>query len=874
MLSRQHARLLSDRLSDVSVRHLAARCGWSRSMVGEWKKCTRAPTRDQLVDVLTAVGASSEEVRTWVARHDGGGDGSARKARETIVGPVPEAVSPWQHRPEIARQVHSVLDRPAHAVLVGNGGMGKTQLAAAVFRRRASDADVAVWVDARSTDQIVEVYAEAARVLGVGSPADDRAHAADAFLTWLETTDRPWVVALDDVEDAAAVAPFWPGGAGTVLATTRLQDVVTAGDGRVRLSVDVFASAEARDFVTDAVETCVDDCALQLADELGRMPLALSQAVAVVRSSGLSCQEVLERLRAPGASIDAALSGPEADLAATWAMAMERAVDLSPHGAAAPVLELLAYLDSDGVDEALVTGPPARRFVASRVGVDEISADDARRALRALHRLSLVQHQAGSSRIRTHALVQRVVRESLTPEQAREAARATADALMELSDRHLYSGSAASYVASCQQLMVIAPEAMWDPEPHPILARSEIHELVLGRTDTLRPRFEHVLREGERRGVSDHPVMWMARCSLLTMPGETPSFSTLSEFAQAAEERWGRDHIVTVHARATAVCVQYTDLYPLSELQPLFEACERQFGADSRIATQVHWRVVAAMASEGEHARALDMAGRRYARLKAREGRSSLAVIEARYHLVDYAQSLGTSMACLVSVAEAAEKAGMSGYSVESLGDIQRMCDVGVREYTALSQWADDVLGPEHLLAMVLGNNVGALMLTARRHADAVAWLSQRLEQTKYPDDHTEVGTMRRNLLEGIALVSRDIEDAFALKRLSQEIADLGAESLVWRLRRQIRVGLVRAQCGEPEQGLAEMDAALAEYAREFPTDAVQYLQYQINRGVVLAMLGRTDEAAQAWDPSFEAMLPRYVGAADAFVEAMERYPL
>src|SRR5689334_7513671 len=93
-------------------------------------------------------------------------------------------------------------------VLAGLGGVGKTQLAAALAHRlwREQAVDLLVWVTASSRTSVVTGYADAAAaVSGVDDPDPDRA--AGRFLAWLAAeAERRWLVVLDDLADPADLA--------------------------------------------------------------------------------------------------------------------------------------------------------------------------------------------------------------------------------------------------------------------------------------------------------------------------------------------------------------------------------------------------------------------------------------------------------------------------------------------------------------------------------------------------------------------------------------------------------------------------------------------------------------------------------------------
>ncbi|WP_263301867.1 NB-ARC domain-containing protein, partial [Streptomyces purpurogeneiscleroticus] len=241
--------------------------------------------------------------------------------------------------------------------------MGKTQLAAHHARAawQAGEVDLLVWVNAGSRDAIVSTYAQVgAEVTGADPDVPERA--AERFLHWAETTDRRWLIVLDDVTDPADLRGLWPPHHphGRTVLTTRRRDSALTGPGRHRIDVGVFTPDEATAYLTaslDAHDRREDATEIAgLAANLGHLPLALAQAVAYLIDSGLDCAAYRTRLADRARTLTDLLpeSGglPDdhrATVAATWSLSIEQANRLRPHGLARPLLNLSSMLDPNGI---------------------------------------------------------------------------------------------------------------------------------------------------------------------------------------------------------------------------------------------------------------------------------------------------------------------------------------------------------------------------------------------------------------------------------------------------------------------------------------------------------------------------------------------
>jgi tetratricopeptide (TPR) repeat protein len=351
-------------------------------------------------------------------------------------------------------------------VLTGPGGTGKTQLAAAYARSlwQSRDTELVVWITASSRAAILAGYAEAfaqtsrapggpAPVRGAVTPAgpegraaaagrsarsyglgEDQEQLAHRFLRWLSESTRSWLVILDDLTDASDLAGLWPRGAmGRSVLTTRLPPT-SISPPRLHaklVQIGPFSRREALAFLTARLteDAGQRNGALDLAQALGCLPIALAQAAALIADARIDCREYhrqfSERQHAMGIGPD---SGYAATVAVTWSLALDQADQQLSAGLARPLLAMLAMLDPNGVPAAVLTAPAARAYIGSYTADRAPAADaDVRAALSSLARAGLLSIDPASA-VRTvygHALVQACVRQVL-PDPVRDSAAAAA----------------------------------------------------------------------------------------------------------------------------------------------------------------------------------------------------------------------------------------------------------------------------------------------------------------------------------------------------------------------------------------------------------------------------------------------------------------
>ncbi|MEV4561572.1 FxSxx-COOH system tetratricopeptide repeat protein [Kitasatospora sp. NPDC049285] len=496
------------------------------------------------------------------------------------VGVLPPRAQSFQHR-SAAERLRLAVDSGGTAVLgqvlTGTGGVGKTQLAADYARSawQRGEVDVLVWIGASTRSAVVARYAQAAEELLAVEPGDPE-RAAETFLAWLEPKagDTPcrWLVVLDDADDPAELRGLWPPDSphGRTLVTTRRREAALTGSRRRLVPVGLFTPAESAAYLGSALAAHDrHEPAHQLdalAADLGHLPLALAQAAAYLTDTALTAagyrRLLADRLRRladllpePGALPD----DHAATVAATWSLSVERADLLRPAGLARPMLQLAAMLDPNGIPVAVLASEPAlahltaHRSPGSRADLAPASAEDAAGALRALHRLSLVDHTPDDP-VRVHRLIQRATRDTLTTSRHDTAALTAADALAAVwPDVERDTDLAQALRANTAALTAVAEDALSAPDAHVVLFHAGQSLGRSGQVAAARDHFRHlVARTADRLG-PDHADTLGARHELAHWRGQAgDAAGAAAAFAELLADRLrlvGPDHLATFGAR-------------------------------------------------------------------------------------------------------------------------------------------------------------------------------------------------------------------------------------------------------------------------------------------------------------------------------------
>ena len=317
---------------------------------------------------------------------------------------------------------------PRVVALCGLGGAGKSSLAVEYAHRHIEEVGVCWQLPAEEPTVLAAGFGELANQLG----AADRGDPVAAMHGVLASSPAPWLLIFDNAPGRASVARFMPpAGPGRVLITSRNQ-IWPPGQA---LDVPVLDPQVAAGFLVSRTGDMDRRAALELAGELGGLPLALEQVAAYVQASGesLAWYLALFRKRRPEMLARGEPGYPET-VATTWRLAFEDLQQAAP--GVAGLLRLLAFCAPEVIPLRLLLQP--RPDLAGRLGEqvapvlaplleDALAAGD---AIAALRQYSLVTPPADGS-VSVHRLVQGVTADRMPADVAgqwRQAAAALIEA--------------------------------------------------------------------------------------------------------------------------------------------------------------------------------------------------------------------------------------------------------------------------------------------------------------------------------------------------------------------------------------------------------------------------------------------------------------
>jgi tetratricopeptide (TPR) repeat protein len=389
----------------------------------------------------------------------------------------------------MARSIGGMLDSGTSLVLVPVssfaegprnwlGATGKTQLAASVAESlwRSNAIDVLVWVNASDRAAVLSGYVQASVAVTGLEPADGSESVATRFLSWLSEASQQWLVVLDDLPDPKELDDLWPAGpAGRVLVTTPRVPLASV-PGRQVLPIGLYSVREALDGVTERLNAtpAQRQGAIELIDTLGREPLALAQACSVMESSGMTCRDYRDYFIRRRQQLPVVPGQVPSAAASTWTLSLDHAERLMAGESVRLMLVLLALLDGHGIPGAMFSTPALAGYVGEGSAHDQAI----RRTwdtLQVLDRagLATIDGRENPPAVRMSLAIQAAVLAAAPPSWRDRAARAAADALLEVWPAgEPQPWAAAALRANAAALWQSSGEVLMEGGCHPLLIRA------------------------------------------------------------------------------------------------------------------------------------------------------------------------------------------------------------------------------------------------------------------------------------------------------------------------------------------------------------------------------------------------------------------
>ena len=730
-----------------------------------------------------------------------------RAAAPVLSGAVPPLAAFFHPRPETGLGLADAL-RPGETIVLvparvvgangisAPGGTGKTQLAVgfahAMWNARA--VDLLIWVPAGNRTAIVAGFARAAAELDAGSPGETADAGARRFLGWLSRTRARWAVVLDGVRSVADLDGLWPAGeTGQVVVTTGLSEAEAGGPGRTVLEVPGFGRREALGYLNARLDGHPDQRieALDLAEDLAGLPIAVAQAAAVIAETETTCRDYrrqyAERLRDTAGMV---VDGYPQPMLVTWSLAVERAHELSPAGLAWPALAFAAMLDTSGIPATVLISPAACGYITGRqptASGGELSL--IRTAFGNLERLGLlgVDPASAASTVWLHPAVRAAVRAYLPPGDVARVVTAAAAALSEAWPDATAAAAAggpqlSQALRDCTaSLRAFADDLLWKPEAHPVLLRAGTSlteglfaEAAVGYWQAFAATSGHLLGHGHAQSVLARDRLGIAYSLADRLAEAVPVF----EAALADRERdLGPDHPDTVTARLNLARSYEADGREAEAIE-LYEQTlaehERLFGTAHRDTLAVRAQLAAAYQAGGRRADSVRLYERTLAESERALGPAHRDTLTARGGLAAAYQSVGQlreAVAAYQRTLADRERANGPDHpetlaARASLANAYRLSGKlkdAIGQYERVLADRERIQGPDHPDTMTARGSLAFACRSAGKLKDAIGMYERTLadrERVQGPD-HRDTLSTRGNLAAACQL-GRRLRDAIA----------------------------------------------------------------------------------------------------------------
>lgn len=318
--------------------------------------------------------------------------------------------------------------------LSGLGGLGKTEIATKFMLMHKKEFDAIFWVQADEQTKLEEGFASIALTLGLedAEAAKDQTASTDLARAWLakplkdpnaSETDPAniarWLLILDNVDEPEYLNDFWPQfGTGSILITSR-NPLVKNTFYAVSTGLDLspFEPQEAADFLLslthkgETVSSTLANHALTLVNILGGHALGIKQAAGIIRERDCSVYEFWRELEQQQGSTEQVSSTLHKDVRGfvTTIDSMLALARLSKDSQS--LLDILALLDPDSIDEAILIGATSSDLRLDGFPKDIEAYEKARNELYAR---SIISRNKEVKVLRIHRLTQYTARSRMS----------------------------------------------------------------------------------------------------------------------------------------------------------------------------------------------------------------------------------------------------------------------------------------------------------------------------------------------------------------------------------------------------------------------------------------------------------------------------
>ena len=722
-------------------------------------------------------------------------------------------------------------------VLTGMRGSGKTHLAAAVAARCEQEGwPLVAWVNAASRKHVIVDLYELALRIGIDAPKNIPLEVIVqrllAQLRSAEAADR--LVVFDNVENPDDLRDLIPEGPGVRTLVTTPRHLDWDGSGWLRLTVGAFDREQSISLLCERTGDTHREAADRIADALGDVPLAITQAAATAQQGGYALSGYLDRLsHHPLESRISRLEGDNYPDAVGTALLMAYEQVLEQLRTTHPQTERIAVSLLGALSLLAASGVPTHWLL--RLDGD---SDAVRDTLSVLKSASVIHESSDGEKTFIHWLQGHAYRETYLNDQKKlgEARTCAASVLSGIDVDRLEDGEQRRHETHhlIEQLLSVTSQdyshsLFSEPQVSSKLAETLHDATSLGMSQLTLGLADSVTQACEALG-PDHPDTLTSRNSLAGAYRDAGRLDkAIALYEQTLEDSvrvLGTDHPDALTARNNLASA-YRDAGRLEEAITLYEQVfsgrSRVLGPDDRSTltarddlTDTYWEA----------------------------GRFDEAITLKKQILADAMRIMGPdspgASAARLKLADAYRDAGR-------LDDAIPLYKENLEEFTRLA-------GPDHPETLASRHRLAGAYREAGRLDEAIALNQENLEEfTRLAGPDHPHTLSARNQLAGIYREAGRLDEAISLleQNLEDRTRTLGLDHPETLASRHSLAGVYR-DAGRLDEAITLFEQNLADFIRILGADRPDTFTSRSTLAGAYQAAGRLDEAIPLFEQNLE----------------------
>ena len=325
------------------------------------------------------------------------------------------AISLTQESKEKANISQAILQTQ---VFKGLGGVGKSELAKEYAFRNAYKYEAVWWVNAESEVSILQAYTDFAFKQKIVNPDEKKTEVIiEAVKNWMSAHEHNrWLFIFDNAESEEMLRKYFPAQTLSEQRHILITSRYTFWKYAKSIAVEVFSEEEASAFFLKRTGLPEDTAMQDLAQILGRLPLALEHAAAYICANEITYKQYLELYQKYGSEL-LRKEYPYDDALQTIYVTWNISIDKIGKESVRQLLNLCAFFAPDNIHDKWFSGAseflpsPLQEKVQNDLDYNDVKAE--------LKKYSLVKIENKDSidKISIHQLVQQVVKNALKDAQ-------------------------------------------------------------------------------------------------------------------------------------------------------------------------------------------------------------------------------------------------------------------------------------------------------------------------------------------------------------------------------------------------------------------------------------------------------------------------